>query len=59
MLRKPESDYERRRSPTLLKVKPFDDAAAAVIAHRPATGTGSVPTPPASFFSSSPFPGLR
>jgi DNA ligase-1 len=33
MLRKPESEYETHRSPTLLKVKPFDDAEATVIAH--------------------------
>jgi DNA ligase-1 len=35
MLRKPESTYEPGRSPTLLKVKPFDDAEATVIAHEP------------------------
>lgn len=33
MLRKPESEYDAGRSPTLLKVKPFDDAEATVIAH--------------------------
>jgi DNA ligase-1 len=33
MLRQPESAYEAGRSPTLLKVKPFDDAEATVIAH--------------------------
>ena len=33
MLRKPESEYEAGRSPTLLKVKPQDDAEATVIAH--------------------------
>src|SRR5205823_2899933 len=33
MLRKPESEYEPGRSQTLLKVKPFDDAEATVIAH--------------------------
>lgn len=38
MLRQPESAYEPRRSPTLLKVKPFDDAEATVIAHEPGTG---------------------
>lgn len=38
MLRKPESKYEAGRSPTLLKVKPFDDAEATVIAHRPGKG---------------------
>jgi DNA ligase-1 len=38
MLRQPESAYEPRRSPTLLKVKPFDDAEATVIAHEPGQG---------------------
>ncbi len=38
MLRKPESDYAAGRSPTLLKVKPFDDAEATVIAHLPGKG---------------------
>jgi len=38
MLRKPESAYEPRRSPTLLKVKPYDDAEATVIAHEPGNG---------------------
>lgn len=38
MLRKPESEYETRRSPTLLKVKPYDDAEAIVIAHLPGKG---------------------
>ena len=38
MLRKPESDYEAGRSPTLLKVKPQDDAEATVIAHLPGKG---------------------
>jgi DNA ligase-1 len=38
MLRKPESEYETRRSPTLLKVKPYDDAEATVIAHNPGKG---------------------
>ena len=38
MLRKPESEYETRRSPTLLKVKPHDDAEATVIAHTPGKG---------------------
>ena len=33
MLRKPESEYEAGRSPTLLKVKPLDDAEATVTAH--------------------------
>jgi DNA ligase-1 len=38
MLRQPESTYEARRSPTLLKVKPYDDAEATVIAHEPGKG---------------------
>jgi DNA ligase-1 len=38
MLRQPGSLYEPRRSPTLLKVKPFDDAEATVIAHEPGKG---------------------
>lgn len=38
MLRKPESEYEAGRSPTLLKVKPQDDAEATVIAHIPGKG---------------------
>lgn len=38
MLRKPESEYEAGRSPTLLKVKPADDAEATVIAHVPGKG---------------------
>jgi DNA ligase-1 len=38
MLRKPESAYEPGRSPTLLKVKPYDDAEATVIAHEPGEG---------------------
>jgi DNA ligase-1 len=38
MLRQPGSLYEPRRSPTLLKVKPFDDAEATVIAHEPGQG---------------------
>ncbi len=38
MLRKPESEYETRRSPTLLKVKTHDDAEATVIAHLPGKG---------------------
>lgn len=38
MLRKPESEYDAGRSPTLLKVKPFDDAEATVIAHVPGKG---------------------
>lgn len=38
MLRKPESSYQAGRSPTLLKVKPFDDAEATVIAHEPGEG---------------------
>ena len=38
MLRQPESEYEPVRSPTLLKVKPYDDAEATVIAHEPGEG---------------------
>jgi DNA ligase-1 len=38
MLRKPDSGYESGRSPTLLKVKPHDDAEATVIAHIPGKG---------------------
>jgi DNA ligase-1 len=38
MLREPGSFYEARRSATLLKVKPFDDAEATVIAHEPGNG---------------------
>ncbi|MDP9098193.1 MAG: DNA ligase [Verrucomicrobiota bacterium] len=38
MLRQPDSAYEARRSPTLLKVKPYDDAEATVIAHEPGKG---------------------
>ena len=38
MLRQPESKYEPGRSPTLLKVKPYDDAEATVIAHQPGEG---------------------
>lgn len=38
MLRKPESEYDPKRSPTLLKVKPQDDAEATVIAHLPGKG---------------------
>ena len=38
MLRKPESEYKAGRSPTLLKVKPQDDAEATVIAHLPGKG---------------------
>ncbi|MEO5721514.1 MAG: DNA ligase [Chthoniobacterales bacterium] len=38
MLRRPESQYEAGRSPTLLKVKPFDDAEATVLAHLPGKG---------------------
>jgi DNA ligase-1 len=38
MLRQPESAYESGRSPTLLKVKPYDDAEATVIAHEPGKG---------------------
>jgi DNA ligase-1 len=38
MLRQPESAYEAGRSTTLLKVKPYDDAEATVIAHEPGKG---------------------
>jgi DNA ligase-1 len=38
MLRQPGSLYEPKRSATLLKVKPFDDAEATVIAHEPGKG---------------------
>lgn len=38
MLRQPESAYEARRSPTLLKVKTHEDAEATVIAHLPGKG---------------------
>jgi DNA ligase-1 len=38
MLRQPGSAYEAGRSSTLLKVKPFDDAEATVIAHEPGRG---------------------
>ena len=38
MLRQPESAYEAGRSPTLLKVKPYDDAEATVIAYEPGRG---------------------
>jgi len=37
-LRQPESIYEAARSATLLKVKPYDDAEATVIAHEPGQG---------------------
>ena len=40
MLRQPESQYEPRRSSTLLKVKPYDDAEATVIAYE--TGKGKL-----------------
>jgi DNA ligase-1 len=38
MLRQPGSAYEPRRSATLLKVKPYDDAEATVTAHEPGKG---------------------
>ena len=38
MLRDPASQYERKRSNTLLKVKSFLDADATVIGHQPGTG---------------------
>ncbi|HEY2712793.1 MAG TPA: DNA ligase [Chthoniobacterales bacterium] len=40
MLRQPESQYEPRRSPTLLKVKPYDDAEATIISYE--TGKGKL-----------------
>lgn len=38
MLRQPESAYQRGRSPTLLKVKPYDDAEATIISYEPGQG---------------------
>jgi len=38
MIRKPGALYEGRRSATILKVKPFHDAEAVVIAHSPGKG---------------------
>ncbi|XP_048253450.1 uncharacterized protein LOC124135824 isoform X2 [Haliotis rufescens] len=38
MLREPKSKYERRRSPTLLKMKKFHDAEAVVIGHEKGKG---------------------
>ena len=38
MLRQPKSEYKPGRSPTLLKVKPYDDAEGMVIAHQPGEG---------------------
>lgn len=38
MIRKPRSFYEAGRSSTLLKVKPFKDAEATVVAHVPGKG---------------------
>jgi len=38
MLKDPESEYEGRRSYSLLKVKKFDDAEATVIGHHRGTG---------------------
>ncbi len=38
MLRQPQSAYEAGRSSTLLKVKPYDDAEATVIAYEPGQG---------------------
>jgi len=37
-LRQPQSLYEAGRSPSLLKVKPYDDAEATIIAHEPGKG---------------------
>jgi DNA ligase-1 len=38
MLRQPGSQYQAGRSPTLLKVKPYDDAEATVISYEPGKG---------------------
>ena len=38
MIRDPESQYEGRRSDTLLKVKKFEDSEAVVLAHHKGTG---------------------
>ncbi|XP_046549454.1 LOW QUALITY PROTEIN: uncharacterized protein LOC124259371 [Haliotis rubra] len=38
MLREPKSKYERRRSPSLLKMKKFHDAEAVVIGHEKGKG---------------------
>ena len=38
MLRQPQSPYEAGRSPTLLKVKPYDDAEASVIGYESGKG---------------------
>ncbi|MFT4691407.1 MAG: DNA ligase [Verrucomicrobiia bacterium] len=38
MIRKPDSEYEPGQSPTLLKVKPQNDADATVISHKPGKG---------------------
>ena len=38
MLREPGSRYEAGRSPTLLKVKTFQDAEARVVEHLPGAG---------------------
>ena len=38
MLKDPDSEYEGRRSMSLLKVKRFEDAEATVIAHHKGTG---------------------
>jgi DNA ligase-1 len=38
MIKDPQSEYEFRRSFSLLKVKKFDDAEATVIGHERGTG---------------------
>lgn len=38
MIKAPESQYEKKRSEQLLKVKKFDDAEATVIGHLKGTG---------------------
>lgn len=38
MLRQPKSAYEPTRSPTLLKVKPYDDAEATIIGYKAGKG---------------------
>jgi len=38
MIKNPNSDYERKRSWQLLKVKRFEDAEAKVVGHQNGTG---------------------
>ena len=38
MIKDPNSEYERKRSEKLLKVKRFEDAEAKVLAHEKGTG---------------------